>query len=241
MNPIYLRKSSDKLLFLIHGYTGSPTDFNGLPEFVFQKYNVDVKVPLLPGHGTKIQDLDSLRFKDFYSFIEDEFKKTRKEYKQVIIGGVSFGAQLALLLASRYRVHGVFTACLPLELRFPFNVPGIQLLGFLKKYWAKRITQDEQLLRKEAFHYTHMHANGLNIVTKANKALQNAIPLIQSPVLSLHSIYDRIGHEKGFEKLETMLKVPHFKKIYTNKNHNLFFSESKNDAYHDIDQLFTNA
>src|SRR3989344_4635707 len=86
MSPIYLRKPSDKLLFLVHGYTGSPTDFNGLPDFVFQNYGADVKIPLLPGHGTKIQDLDSLTFNDFLTFIEQEFKTAQKDYKRVIIG-----------------------------------------------------------------------------------------------------------------------------------------------------------
>ena len=65
VQPIDLNHHSQKLFFLIHGYTGSPTDFNALPDYLFSRYPVDVKVMLLKGHGTKIEDLDDLELQDF--------------------------------------------------------------------------------------------------------------------------------------------------------------------------------
>ena len=62
---IKLKANSKKLFFLIHGYTGSPTDFHNLPYLLNQKLKANVIVPLLPGHGTTIEDLDTLDFEDF--------------------------------------------------------------------------------------------------------------------------------------------------------------------------------
>jgi len=39
MINIELKNDSKALFFLIHGYTGSPTDFNGLPEYLSLNYS----------------------------------------------------------------------------------------------------------------------------------------------------------------------------------------------------------
>ena len=122
IQTIDLRSPSKKLFFLIHGYTGSPTDFNELPDYLYKMGGVNVKVMLLTGHGTNIKDLDALGFNDFLSQVEEELKKDLDKYDEVILGGASFGAQLAMHFAAKYPVQGVFNVCLPYKLKFPFNI-----------------------------------------------------------------------------------------------------------------------
>ncbi len=59
---IELKANNKKLFILIHGYTGSVTDFNELPNYLHKKFNANVKVVCLKGHGTKIEDLEMLRY-----------------------------------------------------------------------------------------------------------------------------------------------------------------------------------
>ena len=62
VTAIDLKADSELLFFLIHGYTGSPDDFNELPEYLHKNIKANVKVILLKGHGTRIEDLDNLEY-----------------------------------------------------------------------------------------------------------------------------------------------------------------------------------
>ncbi|PJA10730.1 hypothetical protein COX67_03445, partial [Candidatus Falkowbacteria bacterium CG_4_10_14_0_2_um_filter_36_22] len=240
IQPIKLEHPSKKLLFLIHGYTGSPTDFNGLPEYLHKTLNINVKVMLLKGHGTNIKDLDSLEFNDFLVQAKRELRKDLQKYDEVFLGGVSFGAQLALYLAAHYPVKAVFNACLPYKLKFPFNIPKLELIGIFKKYWLKHIPETEKRLRQNAFHYKEMHIKGLKIVKQANRKLKKTLTKIYCPVLSIHSEKDPIGNYKTIDILDNKIKGPHDKKIlriFNDKNHNIFFTENRFDIYKKIEDF----
>lgn len=236
---IHLTRQSRRLYFLIHGYTGSTTDFNGLPTYLHETTGADVEVMLLHGHGTKVEDLDTVTFVQLLEQVETELQKQIDVYDEIIIGGVSFGAQLALILASRYKVAGVFHVCIPYRFKFPFNIPGIPLLRFFKKYWKKSVPVDEQALRKDAFHYGHMHANGIGIAHQANKLLTRSITSIACPVLAIHSTHDPIGDHHALSMLEQYMPARYKKVVYDHHNHNVFFSESHGDVYDEILRFFS--
>jgi len=228
---IQLKRNSKKLFFLIHGYTGSPTDFNELPDYLSTHHDADIEIMLLHGHGTRIEDLDALRFQNFLDQVEGGLQKKLQEYDQIILGGVSFGAQLALILASRYPVQGVFHVCIPYQLRFPFNLSLLSLVGYFKKYWPKSIPKDEKKLREKAFHYKAMHINGLRIVHEANQEIEKSLENIRCPVITVHSSNDPLSDYKAIHSLEDRLRVPYQKEILHDKNHNIFFSESRFEVY----------
>ncbi|RCW56527.1 glycosyltransferase [Halanaerobium sp. ST460_2HS_T2] len=238
MQTINLKSNSKTLFFLIHGYTGSPNDFNGLPEYLSKNLAVDVKVMLLKGHGTQVQDLDNIKLKDFTNQIEPELKADLEKYEQIILGGVSFGAQMAMYFASKFPVDGVFNVCLPYKLKFPFNLPGLSILSFFKKYWEKPISNQEKEIRKQTFYYKQMHANGLKIVKKANKLLKTELPKINCPVLTIYSKNDPIGNYKAIGYISRKIEAPHYIKIVDNKNHNLFFSNKSSEIYENIRDFY---
>jgi len=52
---INLKANSKIEFFLIHGYTGGLDDFNDFPRYLNEKYNANVKIALLKGHGTCVR------------------------------------------------------------------------------------------------------------------------------------------------------------------------------------------
>ena len=46
---------------LVHGYTGSPSSMRPWAEYLNQQ-GYTVRVPLLPGHGTKPEDLSEIKW-----------------------------------------------------------------------------------------------------------------------------------------------------------------------------------
>jgi esterase/lipase len=236
---IHLKSPSKREYYLIHGYTGSSTDFNELPDYLHKTYNVNVKVPLLKGHGTSINDLDNLKYSDFLNQVEQELKRDIAEGKEIIIGGISFGAQLALLLAARYPVHGLFCVSTPYKIKFPFNIPKLELIGWCKKYWQKVIPNNERQFRKESFYYSQMHINGLKIVKQANRDITQLLGEITCPILIIHSKKDSISHFKTVELIEQKVSSTVKKRLLFNyKNHSIFFTEKKNAIQEAIRDFF---
>lgn len=231
---VFLPADSDVEFFLIHGYTGSPTDFNGLARYLHNRFSANVKVLRLPGHGTQISDLDDLEFEHFYKHVREELKKDIASGKHIVLGGVSFGAQIALVLASEFPVKAVFHACIPYSMRFPFSLGFLKYLQVWKKYWRKQYDPKELTLRKGAFFYEHMHINGLSIARQANAAIQNNIHKVHCPCLMIHSVKDSIGHFRSLRKLEKVIPSKIRESIvfdYDIKNHNIFFSPVHEKLY----------
>src|SRR3546814_20256744 len=68
-----------------------------------------VEVPLLPGHGTTWQDMNTTNWDDWYGEIERVFAKLVEENDKVVVAGLSMGGALALRLAAHHpeSVHGL--------------------------------------------------------------------------------------------------------------------------------------
>jgi esterase/lipase len=87
---INLGGGSDTTLFLIHGYTGSPTDFSDLPTYVHEEFGYRVRGLLLPGHGTVVNDLDRVTYSDMVGYVENELRGGDKKRKKVDYWGCVF-------------------------------------------------------------------------------------------------------------------------------------------------------
>lgn len=236
---VNLRANNNREFFLIHGYTGSPTDFNGLGKYLYNKFKANVKIMRLKGHGTRIEDLDNLEYKDFLYQVESELKKDLKRGREIIIGGISFGAQLALHLAAKYNVKGVFIISVPHILKFPFNIPFLGIIGLFKKKWRKRLHTTEIRLRKKAFHYEEMYSKGLKIAKRGIKEVDNNLSRIKIPILAIHSKKEPIGHYKCVEYIERKVGSKIKKSfIFDRPNHNLFYSEDREEIMKLIGDFF---
>lgn len=232
---VNLKGKSRKEFFLIHGYTGSPTDFNNLARYLNRKFNANVRVIRLKGHGTKIEDLDNVEYEHLIEQIESEFLKELKNKKEIIVGGLSFGAHVALILAAKYKVRGAFIASIPYFLRFPLNTPFADLMGRFKKRWEKKTGTLEKRLRKNSFRYEYMHYKGLKINAKARKHGKKLLNKIKCPIMIIHSRNDSLGHPVSANFIERRVESKVKRKLILNsKIHNLFFSEDREKVIKEI-------
>lgn len=232
---INLKSNSNKEFLLIHGYTGSPTDFNNLASYLHKKFDANVRIPLLKGHGTKIEDLDNLGYEDFLEQVEEELKKDLAKGRKIVLGGYSFGGMLALYLASKYPVEGVVDIVTPYSLKWYFNIPLIFLLIKMKKYWKKHITEKERTLRKNAFRYEQMHSNGIFIIKKMNSLLKKSLRRITCPSLTIHAYGDVFSTSYTGEEINRDIGSQIKKLIIFNAHgHQLFYSNITKHLYHEV-------
>lgn len=86
-------------VLLVHGLCGSPAEMrfvaNGL-----QRAGYDVECPELAGHGGTAERLAASRWQDWYQSAEEAFDALEARCDEVVVGGLSTGAVLALMLAA---------------------------------------------------------------------------------------------------------------------------------------------
>jgi len=226
----YLKARTKKLFFLIHGYTGSPTDFNNLPRYLSEKFNANVYIPRIKGHGTNIQDLDFLEYSDILKQIERELKKQVKKGMKIVIGGISLGGLIALHLACKYPVKAFFAVSIPYLYKFPFNVFNTINKVSWKKYWKKPFPDFEKKLRLGSFSYDSVHIKVFKMIKQAKKELKK-IKEKHVPCFIIYAKKDAFVDEKSAKILKCKLKdscevlVLGPKKKCT---HNLFYSPLNN-------------
>jgi len=81
-----------------HGFTGTPQSVRPWAEHLAAA-GLTVRAPLLPGHGTRWQDMNSTGFADWYGELERAFDDLRARCESVFVMGLSMGGTLALRLA----------------------------------------------------------------------------------------------------------------------------------------------
>jgi len=88
-------------VLVLHGFTGNPQSLRPLAEAVARAgYTVDL--PLLPGHGTAIEDMIPTRWTDWSGAAESAYEKMAAACEDVAIVALSMGGTLACWLAERH-------------------------------------------------------------------------------------------------------------------------------------------
>ncbi|PJE98554.1 esterase [Streptomyces carminius] len=88
-------------VLLCHGFTGCPQSMRPWAEYLAER-GLTVSLPLLPGHGTRWQDLAVTAWQDWYAAVETELRLLRGRCERVFVCGLSMGGALALRLAARH-------------------------------------------------------------------------------------------------------------------------------------------
>ena len=64
-------------VLLVHGFTGSPPSMRPWGEFLHSK-GYSVRVPLLPGHGTRVEELNKVKWEEWPAKITFELSELKK-------------------------------------------------------------------------------------------------------------------------------------------------------------------
>jgi carboxylesterase len=83
---------------LCHGFTGMPASMRPWAEALAAAGH-SVRVPLLPGHGTRWQDANSVTWEDWYAELERTFDQLRTRSTHTFVTGLSMGGTLVTRLA----------------------------------------------------------------------------------------------------------------------------------------------
>ena len=86
---------------VVHGFTGNPSSMRSLAEEL-NDAGFAIEMPLLPGHGTSVEDMMKTGWADWSSAAEDAYAALAARVDKIVIVGLSMGGGLACWLASRH-------------------------------------------------------------------------------------------------------------------------------------------
>lgn len=83
---------------VLHGFTGNPRSMRALAESMADA-GFAVELPLLPGHGTHVDDMVPTRWEDWLGHVESTYAELVGRVERVVVLGLSMGGTLATALA----------------------------------------------------------------------------------------------------------------------------------------------
>ena len=87
---------------VLHGFTGTPQSMRPLAE-ALAAAGFAVDLPLLPGHGTSVEDMATTGWADWSAGAEAAYEKLAAGCDRIVVAGLSMGGTLTAWLASRHR------------------------------------------------------------------------------------------------------------------------------------------
>ncbi len=96
--PFRYDGSSGSACYLIHGYTGSTFELEGFGKFL-ASHDLTAVADLLPGHGTSVEDCNSVSRWDWIDSVKQGYDRLSHEFDEVFVIGFSMGSVLTFHLA----------------------------------------------------------------------------------------------------------------------------------------------
>ena len=84
---------------VLHGFTGNPGSMRGIAEALAEE-GFTVDMPLLPGHGTTIDDMIPTGWPDWLGHVEKRYQALAARCEKVVVVGLSIGGALTAWLGS---------------------------------------------------------------------------------------------------------------------------------------------
>lgn len=179
---------------LVHGFTGTPYEMRFLGvELARAGYTVHGL--RLPGHGTRVEELDRTGWQDWTRAVEDAFDEMRLLCRHVAVVGQSLGGLLALHLGgTRPEVAAIGSLAAPLWLdglagrvaewaaRGALRWPAIPKL-------ARSDVRDPRV-RRENPCYDEIPTRALGELARFMKLVGGELEAVRAPVLVLHGRRD---------------------------------------------------
>ncbi len=153
-------------VLVLHGFTGNPQSMRPLAEALAAAGHT-VSLPLLPGHGTRVEEMLPTRWEDWSGAAEKAYDELAGRCATVFVAGLSMGGTLTLWLACRQP-----------------DVAGIVLVNPLADGTAPGVTATVGQLR--ALDVALVPGIGSDIALEGS--VESAYPMTPvEPLLSLHA------------------------------------------------------
>ena len=191
---------------LVHGFTGTPWELRPIAD-VLSSEGFAVQAELLPGHGTRVEDMSYRTFAEWDRAVDRLVRDALAEHGSAVLVGMSLGGLLAIASAARHQtsdpsvhsqgVRALVTLGCALELT-PVVTRALRLfraLGpmmppvLLAKKTGSDVRDDEARAQNPGYRSNPLRA--AREFDRAQAAAREALPSVRVPFLAVHGADDR--------------------------------------------------
>jgi carboxylesterase len=177
---------------LLHGFTGSPAEMEGLAAFL-RSHGCAVNVPTLPGHATQPEDLSHISYRAWIAASEQAFLDFRQRHQLVFVIGLSMGGALALHLAANYQFAGVVTLAAALKMPLKQEIASYVFAPFGAVRHKPNGSDVHDAEAKARLHsYNHYPLSAARELMRLLRKIRAELPKVTMPILAIHSRADHV-------------------------------------------------
>jgi carboxylesterase len=207
--PFYFKGNKTAILMIPGGGGGTCADLKYIADDIHNKTGYTIHIPLLPGFGTSPKDLKNTQIVAWKNALKEEIQLLEKKCDKLIVGGHSMGGVLALILASKHILDGIFTLSAPIGIKGigPKLVPLLKI--FIKYYHIDSVKFKKETNNKWVG-YDKIPLNQATKMKKLIKQMKQILPNIRCPALLFQGRLDSVIKTNSmdfiFEKIGSIIK-----------------------------------
>lgn len=181
-------------MLLLHGFGDTPQTLGYLAASL-RDAGLTVRAPLLPGHGSTVDEFDRARASDWIESARAEYESMVSGFRSVGLGGLSMGGALAVIVAAGAPRLPALVLFAP-YLGMPRSLAAAALLhrvwgpfaGQFKAQSDRSIHDPEERARNLAYGVTT--ARAIRQLLDVTRAARKALPSVVAPTLILQARHD---------------------------------------------------
>jgi len=203
-----------KAVLLFHGLTGSPFEMKKYGTFLYDN-GFDVFCYSFPGHGNRINEIETVTWQDWCNFAQEKYNKLRKNYNQFFVSGLCLGASMAVYLGEHNNdITGIIALsttlfldgfCIPWTVSFLpvalntivkyyYTFPEDECYGIKNERTRKSLVK---VMSKVDIGMDNYPLNCVDGLLKLSKNVRKNLKKVTCPILCIHSKYDNLASTKG--------------------------------------------
>jgi carboxylesterase len=195
-------------VLVVHGFTGNCQSMRPLAE-AFAAAGFAVELPLLPGHGTTVEDMLETGWDDWSGAAEAAFCELEARCRNVLVAGLSMGGTITSWLAARHpEIAGIVLvnpAVEPTADSFMEAIAGMKATGATV---MQGIGSDVANPDVQESAYAETPLAPLESLFGAVAELQSLLPEIRCPVLLFTSVQDHVVPPSSSDHLAATVSGP---------------------------------
>lgn len=212
-------ETSDRAILFVHGFSGSPNNYNDLPDFLARD-GWRVRCMVVAGHGTNPHDFEVATGDEMLNSVLAELRALKAKYRRVALVGHSLGGALVTLAAAQEPVDALILCApfygLQFDERSPIALASLANVIAPIVRWLPRPEDGEPVAfapnRKFINSYKWIPSRaGVTAMALGKRVYdEDAFSKVTCPVLLMHSRGDHVNafaaSQKAFERFTNIDK-----------------------------------